>query len=126
MTVSMSAGLLILRLVAGLTIAAHGAQKLFGWFGGPGVSKLMRGFQGQGLKPGWFWVSLAILGEFGGGLSVAFGFFYSPGSRRVIRRDVYGHFQGPLEERFLEQQTRRGVSADAAGYGYGDWLYRPR
>jgi putative oxidoreductase len=34
MIVTMSVALLILRLVAGLTLAAHGAQKLFGWFGG--------------------------------------------------------------------------------------------
>jgi hypothetical protein len=33
----MEIGLLLLRLTAGLTIAAHGAQKLFGWFGGPGL-----------------------------------------------------------------------------------------
>jgi putative oxidoreductase len=33
----MEIGLLLLRLTAGLTLAAHGAQKLFGWFGGPGL-----------------------------------------------------------------------------------------
>ncbi|WP_263349714.1 DoxX family membrane protein [Acidicapsa acidisoli] len=34
----MSIGLLLLRLAVGLTLAAHGTQKLFGWFGGPGLS----------------------------------------------------------------------------------------
>ena len=45
MTVTMSAGLLILRLVVGLTLAVHGTQKLFGWFGGPGLTGLTQGFE---------------------------------------------------------------------------------
>lgn len=66
--------LLILRVVAGLTLAAHGGQKLFGWFGGPGFAKIERGFHARGLRPAWFWVALAIVGELGGGLSLAVGF----------------------------------------------------
>ena len=37
-------GLLILRVVIGLILAAHGAQKLFGWFGGPGAYSLDAAF----------------------------------------------------------------------------------
>src|SRR5262245_26585864 len=74
MAASVSLALLILRLVGGLTLAAHGAQKLFGWFDGPGPAKLAQGFQARGFKPVWLWVSLVILGEFRGGLSLAFGF----------------------------------------------------
>lgn len=74
MTVSVSVALLILRLVGGLTLAAHGAQKLFGWFEGPGFTKLTQGFQTQGYKPAQLWSGLVVLGEFGGGLSLAFGF----------------------------------------------------
>lgn len=84
MAISLSAGLLILRLVGGLTVAAHGAQKLFGWFGGPGTAKLAQGFEGQGLKPAWLWVSFVILGELGGGLSLALGLLTPLGAAGIF------------------------------------------
>lgn len=84
MAISLSLGLLILRLVAGLTIAAHGAQKLFGWFGGSGFTKLVQGFETQRFKPAWLWASLAILGELGGGLSLALGFLTPLGAAGVF------------------------------------------
>ncbi|MGH2515581.1 MAG: DoxX family protein [Ktedonobacterales bacterium] len=74
MTVSMHVALLVLRVIGGLTLAAHGSQKLFGWFDGPGPVKLRQGFAKQGFRPSWLWVSFVILGEFGGGLSLALGF----------------------------------------------------
>lgn len=74
MTVTMNSALLLFRIVIGLTMAGHGAQKLFGWFGGPGPVRLRQGFEKQGYQPAWFWVALAIVGELGGGLSFAFGF----------------------------------------------------
>jgi putative oxidoreductase len=70
---TVSLGLLVLRLVIGLTLAAHGAQKLFGWFSGPGVTRWMQGMQRQGFKPPALWTALVILGELGGGLSLAAG-----------------------------------------------------
>jgi putative oxidoreductase len=84
MAVTLSLGLLILRLVAGLTIAAHGAQKLFGWFGGPGFAKVVQGYQAQGLKPSWLWASLAVLGEVGGGLSLVTGFLTPLGAAGMV------------------------------------------
>lgn len=74
MSTSVAIAWLILRVVAGLTLAAHGAQKLFGWFEGPGMEKWEHGLQAQGFKPAIFWAGLNILGELGGGLSLAFGF----------------------------------------------------
>jgi putative oxidoreductase len=44
----MEIGLLLLRLTAGLTLAAHGAQKLFGWFGGPGLEATGQLFETSG------------------------------------------------------------------------------
>jgi putative oxidoreductase len=41
----MAYGLLLIRAVFGLSIAAHGGQKLFGWFGGWGLSKTAAGFR---------------------------------------------------------------------------------
>ena len=84
MAISLSLGLLILRLGVGLTIAAHGAQKLFGWFGGAGSIKTAQGFEKQGFKPAWLWTSLLILGEVGGGLSVALGFLTPLGAAGIF------------------------------------------
>jgi putative oxidoreductase len=81
---TLSLGLLILRLVVGLTLAAHGAQKLFGWADGPGFDRLSSGFDKQGLKPGWFWAGLAVVGEFGGGLSLATGFLTPLGAAGIV------------------------------------------
>lgn len=70
-----SIGLLIIRLVLGLTFAAHGAQKLFGWFGGYGIEGTGGFFESVGIKPGKPMAVLAGLGEFGGGLLFALGLF---------------------------------------------------
>ena len=90
MTVTMSIALLVLRLVVGLTLAVHGTQKLFGWFAGPGLARLMQGFEKQGFKPVWLWVSFVILGEVGGGLSVALGFLTPLGAAEIALADSIG------------------------------------
>ena len=64
----MSIGTLILRLVLGLPLAAHGAQKLFGWFGGPGLDKTALGMEKLGFLPGFRSAVLAGLAEVVGGL----------------------------------------------------------
>ena len=84
MSPTVDVALLILRVVAGLTVAAHGAQKLFGWFDGPGRVNWEQGLQKQGLRPARFWGYLNILGELGGGLSLAFGFLTPLGAAGVF------------------------------------------
>lgn len=67
-------GLLIIRLVIGLTFVGHGAQKLFGWFGGTGISGTGSFIQSIGIKEGAkVWAVLAGLFEFIGGLLFAAG-----------------------------------------------------
>jgi putative oxidoreductase len=67
-------GLLILRLVVGGLLAGHGAQKLFGAFGGHGLKGTAGFLESMGLRPGHIWAALAGTGEFGGGLLTALGF----------------------------------------------------
>ncbi|MEV7723100.1 DoxX family membrane protein [Streptomyces sp. NPDC087917] len=67
------AGLLLLRLVLGLTVAAHGTQKLFGWFGGGGISGTGRFFDSVGYPAGDTMAAIAGLTETLGGLGLALG-----------------------------------------------------
>ncbi|MGW2563497.1 DoxX family protein [Streptomyces sp. NPDC001514] len=67
------AGLLLLRLAVGLILAGHGAQKLFGWFGGPGLEATGKGFAELGYEPGVFFAGLTGVSEFLGGLGLAVG-----------------------------------------------------
>ncbi|HEX6551521.1 MAG TPA: DoxX family protein [Ktedonobacteraceae bacterium] len=108
MTVSMSIALLIFRVVIGLTLAGHGAQKLFGWFGGPGPVRLRQGFEKQGYQAGWFWVSLAILGELGGGLSFALGFLTPLGAAGILGAMVMA----------ARTHWKNGFFAQKGGYEY--------
>jgi len=70
----MAIGLLILRLFVGLTLAAHGAQKLFGWFGGYGLAGTGGFLEQLGFFPGKRHALFAGLAELVGGLLLALGF----------------------------------------------------
>ena len=69
----MEFGLLLLRAVLGLTLAAHGAQKLFGWFGGYGLDGTGGFMESLGFVPGRRNALMAGLTEAGGGLLLALG-----------------------------------------------------
>lgn len=70
-----SVGLLCMRVALGVIFIAHGGQKLFGLFGGPGLSETIESFEAMGLSPGALWGTLAAAGEFFGGAMVLLGFF---------------------------------------------------
>jgi putative oxidoreductase len=69
----MDLGRLILRSVVGLTLAAHGAQKLSGWFGGYGLDGTGQFMEKLGFHPGRRHAALAGLTETGGGVLLALG-----------------------------------------------------
>ena len=71
----MHLGLLIARLVFGLLMAAHGAQKAFGWFGGYGLSGTAGFMETLGFRPGRLFAAAAAWSELIGGLLVALGLF---------------------------------------------------
>jgi putative oxidoreductase len=78
------AGLLVGRLVLGALIAAHGAQKVFGWFGGYGLAGTGGFMETLGFKPGRFFAAAAGLGELAGGLLLAVGLFGPFGPALVV------------------------------------------
>lgn len=67
-------GLFLIRVVFGLVFAAHGAQKLFGWFGGYGLAGTGGFMESLGFRPGKTFATAAALSEFVGGLLFALGF----------------------------------------------------
>jgi putative oxidoreductase len=69
----MDLGLLIVRLVIGITLAAHGSQKLLGWFGGYGIAGTGSFFEQLGFRPGRLHAALAGIAETAGGLLLAAG-----------------------------------------------------
>lgn len=66
-------GLLLIRLVIGVLFIGHGAQKLFGWFGGYGIKGTGGWFESIGIKPGITMAVMAGLAELIGGILFALG-----------------------------------------------------
>ena len=79
----MDTALFILRLATGSLLAGHGAQKLFGWFGGQGLRATSDWFSTMGFRPAVFWAVLAGVLELGGGLLFALGLFSPLGTLMI-------------------------------------------
>lgn len=76
--------LLILRLSVGILMAGHGAQKVFGWFKGPGMKGTSGFMETLGIKPGGFWGPVAAFGEFSGGVLTALGLLFPVGPQNIM------------------------------------------
>src|SRR5437660_8839216 len=71
----MDQGLLVARLVIGLLMAGHGAQKAFGWFGGYGLEGTGKFMEGLGFRPGRLFAGAAAYSEVVSGVLIAAGLF---------------------------------------------------
>src|SRR5437763_5943889 len=72
--ISTDFALALVRAVVGLVIAAHGAQKVLGVWGGPGLAGWTQGVSRMGMRPAVFWAWVSAFAELAGGIAFAFGF----------------------------------------------------
>jgi putative oxidoreductase len=77
-------GLLLIRIAVGVVIAAHGAQKLFGWFGGSGIGGTEKMMNRLHLQPTRFWAYASALNEFLGGVLTALGLLMPVGPLMIL------------------------------------------
>lgn len=80
--------LLILRLVVGLTFAGHGAQKAFGWWGGPGIEGWQKAIASMRFQPVALWTVLSVGAELIGGLLIGIGLFTPLAATLLIGQSV--------------------------------------
>jgi putative oxidoreductase len=73
LTAQMDIGLLVLRVVFGVVLAGHGVRKLFGWFGGSGLTGFSETLHRAGLRPAGLWAWISALAETFGGLILVLG-----------------------------------------------------
>lgn len=81
-------GLLLLRLGIGLTFAAHGAQKAFGWWGGPGPEGWHGAMARMGFRPAPLFAGLSIAVELVGGLLLAVGLLTPLAGAALVAQSV--------------------------------------
>lgn len=103
----MNIALLIIRLVLGLAIARHGAEKLFGWFGGYGIDGTAGFFEQLGWRPGKLFVLGAGGAELIGGLLTVFGFGGPIGPALIVMVMIVAIFA---------VHASKGFAAQAGGY----------
>ena len=93
-------GALALRIPVGIIFVAHGAQKLFSWFGGYGLEGTGQWMDSIGLSPGYLMALLAGGTEFLGGLALIIGLLVRPASAALAFAMLIAifsvHFQNGL------------------------------
>ena len=100
---AVSIGLLVLRLVVGLAMAAHGSQKLFGWFGGHGLAGTGGFFEMIGFKPGRFFALMAGTTEVVSGILIALGFLGPIGPALLLSVMIVAAISVHLKNGFFAQ-----------------------
>ena len=112
---SQDLGILIIRLVFGAAMAAHGTQKLFGWFGGHGLEATGGFFERLGFRPGIRFAAAAGLSETGGGVLLALGLLNAFRIGWRSRLHDRGDLQRPCEERICRDWKRNRIALSVRG-----------
>jgi putative oxidoreductase len=99
----MELGIFLIRVVVGLSLVAHGAQKLFGVFGGYGLSGTGQFFESIGFRPGRVMATVAGLAETGGGLAFALGLFTPFAAAAIIATMAVAIWGVHVEKGFFSQ-----------------------
>src|SRR5258708_24313831 len=110
-------GRMILRGVFGLAMAAHGSQKLLGWFGGPGLKGWTGHVEAMGFRPAPWWALVAALSEFGGGLLVALGLLTPVAAAAVIGAMLIATVGVHLPKGFFNGNSGGGTARLRRGWG---------
>ena len=105
---------LSLRVPVGIIFIAHGAQKLFGWFGGYGLEGTGQFFGSIGLNPGYLMALLAGSAEFFGGLALVFGVLVRPAAAVLAFAMLIAIFA---------VHASKGFFLDKGGYEYALALF---
>jgi putative oxidoreductase len=100
---TMEFGLFLIRAVVGLSLAAHGAQKLFGMFGGYGIAGTGRFFDSLGFRPGRVMAAVAGVGETAGGLAFALGLLTPFAAAVIVATMTVAVWGVHLEKGFFSQ-----------------------
>jgi putative oxidoreductase len=125
-------GLLATRTIFGSYLAVHGAQKLFGTFGGGGLEATGAAFESLGMKPGKAMAALAGASEFGGGILTATGIAEPLGPLTIAGTMVVASAthrkQGPLMQNggFELPLTNFAVAVALLSSGMGRYRLGPR
>jgi len=119
-------GLLLARLIVGLAFAAHGSQKLFGWFGGYGIKGTGGFLESLGFRPGALFATLSGLGELLGGLFLALGFAGPVGPALIIATMLVAIFTVHISKGFWNSDggwelpaTNIAAALAFATFGFG-------
>ncbi|MET8721358.1 DoxX family protein [Streptomyces misionensis] len=102
-------GLLLLRAAIGLPLAGHGAQKLFGLFGGQGLTATGKGFDSLGYRPGKLFAAIGGLSELLGGLGLTLGLFTPLAAAAIV---------GVMINAMVTVTAAHGLWADKGGMEY--------
>src|SRR5919202_1418937 len=105
----MELGLLVLRLVVGALFVGHGAQKLFGSFGGHGLDGTGGFFESLGLRPGRHMAAAAGLNELVGGTLIVLGLLAPLGALLIVATMVVA---------IATVHAAKGLWATDGGYEY--------